>query len=89
MSQEYDFTIETLGPCKVHSPIELSTQHGEFRANYVNDDSFVRYSVNVFPDSPKTDGLDNSNLMQKAGPREYIYFNPAHVTAGICTCGGL
>ncbi len=89
MAQTYDFTIETLGPCKVHSPIELSTQHGEFRANYVRDDSFVRYSVNVFPDSDKGDGLNEGNLMQKAGPREYIYFNPAHVTAGICTCGGL
>lgn len=89
MAQIYDFTIETLGPCKVHSPIELSTQHGEFRANYVRDDSFVRYSVNVFPDSDKGDGLNEGNLMQKAGPREYIYFNPAHVTAGICTCGGL
>lgn len=89
MSQNYDFTVETLGPCKVHSPIELSTHHGDFRANYVKDNSYVRCAVNVFPDTAKTDGLDSSNLMQKAGPREYIYFNPAHVTAGICTCGGL
>ena len=27
--------------------------------------------------------------MQKAGPREYIYFSPDEVKAGICTCGGL
>lgn len=89
MAQEYDFTIEQLGPCRVHSPIELSTKHGEFRANYVKDTSSVRYSVNVFEDSPKDDGMNPGNLMQKAGPREYIYFNPAHVNAGICTCGGL
>ena len=42
-----------------------------------------------YADEAPSDGLDKSNLMQKAGPREYIYFNPAHVTAGICTCGGL
>ena len=89
MAEKYDFSIEQLGPYKVHSPIELSTKHGDFRANYVKDSSFVRYAVNVFEDSPKEDDLDVSNLMQKAGPREYIYFNPAHVNAGICTCGGL
>ena len=89
MKDDYDFTIDQLGPCKVRSPIELSTKHGDFRANYVRDDSYVRYKVNVFADEAPSDGLDKSNLMQKAGPREYIYFNPAHVTAGICTCGGL
>jgi len=87
--KELDFTIETLGECKVPSPIELSTRHGEFRANYVKDSSYVRYGVNVFDDHEDTDGLTKANLMQKAGPRENIYFNPAHVTAGICTCGGL
>ena len=88
-NMKYDFTIETLGACKVHSPIELSTRHGEFRANYVKDSTFVLNQVNVFDDQDKSNGLDASNLMQKAGPREMIYFNPAHVTAGICTCGGL
>ena len=48
MAEKYDFSIEQLGPCKVHSPIELSTKHGDFRANYVKDSSFVRYAVNVF-----------------------------------------
>lgn len=89
MSAKYDFTVENLGECKVHSPIELSREHGDFRASYVKDTSFVRNSVNVFAGDPAGDGKDMSNLMEKAGPREYIYFNPAHVTAGICTCGGL
>lgn len=89
MENKYDFSIETLGPCKVRSPIELSTHHGDFRANYVKDSSFVRCKINVFEDEEKPDELDSGNLMQKAGPREYIYFNPAHVNAGICTCGGL
>src|SRR5574344_2955752 len=89
MSAKYDFTVENLGECKVHSPIELSREHGDFRASYVKDTSFVRNSVNVFAGDPAGDGKDSSNLMEKAGPREYIYFNPAHVTAGICTCGGL
>lgn len=86
--EKFDFTTDTLGPCKIKSPIELSTVIGDCRANYVTDDSFVRNTVNVF-DTSKVESLDSSNLMQKAGPREYIYFNPKDVKAGICTCGGL
>ncbi len=89
MAEKYDFTIDQLGECKVPSPIELSKQHGDFRANYVKDSSYVRNFVNVFEDNYRDNNLDPSNLLQKAGPREFIYFNPAHVTAGICTCGGL
>ena len=85
---KYDFSVENLGECKVRSPIELSHEHGDFRATYVKDTSYVRNLVNVFEDD-KGDANDMSNLMEKAGPRENIYFNPAHVTAGICTCGGL
>ena len=86
--EKYNFTIETLGPCKIPSPIQLSNVIGDFRANYVKDDSFVRYRVNVFHGGEEDDQT-SANLMQKAGPRQYIYFDPNHVKAGICTCGGL
>lgn len=85
---KYDFKVESLGECKVKSPIELSREHGDFRASYVKDTAFVRNLVNVFDDD-KGNAEDSTNLLEKAGPRELIYFNPAHVTAGICTCGGL
>ncbi|MCR5725687.1 MAG: ATP-dependent 6-phosphofructokinase [Treponema sp.] len=89
MEEKLDFSIDQLGPCKVQSPIQLSRQHGDFRANYVKDTSFVRYTVNVYRDEETDSTLDNTTLIQKAGPREMIYFNPAHVNAAICTCGGL
>ncbi|MCQ2610546.1 MAG: ATP-dependent 6-phosphofructokinase [Treponema sp.] len=85
---EYDFTIETLGECTVTSPIELSKTFGDNRANYVKDHSYVRNTINVF-DTDAEDDLTSANLMEKAGPREKIYFDPKHVRAGICTCGGL
>ena len=88
IDEKFDFTTETLGECKYKSPIELSTVIGNYSANYVVDDSYVRNTVNVY-DIKKHDPLDESNLMQKAGPREYIYFDPKDVHAGICTCGGL
>ena len=86
----FDFTVDELGPCKVKSPIQLSKSHGDMIANYVYDNEFVRYNVDVYGDISKEDeDLYKKNLIEKAGPRELIYFNPKHVNAGICTCGGL
>ncbi len=85
---KYDFSVDNLGECKIKSPIELSLQHGDFRANYVTPGSYVRNHVSVYKDSVDPDN-PSEYLLEKAGPREFIYFNPAHVTAGICTCGGL
>jgi len=86
----FDFTVDELGPCKVNSPIQLSKSHGDMIANYVYDDEFVRYNVDVFGDiSKEEEEQHKKNLIEKAGPRELIYFNPKHVNAGICTCGGL
>ena len=89
MSQEtFDFTIENLGECLVDSPIKLSKTWGDYKANYVRDDTFIRSKVTVF-DTKENEPMDCTNLMEKAGPREKIYFDPTHVRAGICTCGGL
>ena len=86
----FDFTVDELGPCKVKSPIQLSKSHGDMVANYVYDNEYVRYNVDVFGEVSKEDeDLYKKNLIEKAGPRELIYFNPKHVNAGICTCGGL
>lgn len=86
--KKFDFTIEELGVCKFDSPIELSNVVGDHKANYVKDDSFVRNNIKVF-DKSEPDDLTVANLLQKAGPREKIYFDPEKVNAGICTCGGL
>lgn len=84
----YDFSISTLGECKVKSPIQLSTKTGDFIANYVTDDEFIRYRVDRNKND-KEPPADSSNLLEKAGPREYIFFNPSHVHAAVVTCGGL
>ena len=87
MSDSYDFTIEDLGPRTIESPINLSKISGDFMANYVNDDEFVRYKTDVtVGDQPS---IKRSQVFEKAGPREKIYFLPQHVHAGIVTCGGL
>lgn len=84
----FDFSISTLGPCKVSSPIQLSNVEGDFIANYVNDDEFVRYHVDARVDEV-VGPSKRSELLEKAGPREKIFFTPSHVHAAVVTCGGL
>ena len=75
-----DFTISSLGSPAVQSPIELS--------NYVTDDQFLLYDIETTAGA-KGDPIDRKNLLEKAGPREKIYFDPSKVHAAIVTCGGL
>jgi 6-phosphofructokinase 1 len=87
MQDELDFTIEELGKANVKSPIEMSKIIGDGIANYVTDNQFVRLSTDVTP-GPQPH-LKKSQVLERAGPREYIYYTPAHVHAGIVSCGGL
>jgi len=87
MDNTLDFTIDMLGKPTVQSPIKMSTTHGDGIANYVTDEHFVRLDTRVAPG--KQDAMAKSQILERAGPREHIYFSPAHVHAGIVSCGGL
>ena len=84
---KHDFTVERLGECNIKSPIAMSTKHGQGLANYATDDDFVRLSV--FAALGEQESIERPDVLERAGPREMIYFNPPHVHAGIVTCGGL
>ncbi|MCL1928117.1 MAG: ATP-dependent 6-phosphofructokinase [Treponema sp.] len=83
----FDFTIETLGACTIKSPISLSKVRGDFIANYVDDDEYIRLDTVTKPG--KQESIERKQLLEAAGPREMIYFSPQHVHAGIVSCGGL
>jgi 6-phosphofructokinase 1 len=53
----------------------------------VTDTEYVRYNMDVKPGGQAA--VKRSQILECAGPREMIYFTPAHVHAGILTCGGL
>src|SRR5512137_2081079 len=82
-----DFTIQALGGATVVSPVALSRIQGDHIDNYVNDDERVIYDVDVLPGEEKT--VKERGLIEKAGPRERLFFAPSAVHAGIVTCGGL
>ncbi|NLD99335.1 MAG: ATP-dependent 6-phosphofructokinase, partial [Fibrobacter sp.] len=83
----YNFSIPNLGAAKIQSPVLLSKIDGDLVANYVQDDDLIIYNVNARPGEAIS--YKRENLIEKAGPREMIYFDPSKVHAGIVTCGGL
>jgi len=83
----YDFTIPSIGIPRIESPIVLSKRSGDLMANYVSEDDYIIYDVKVKPGETVT--YQKENLIEKAGPREQIYFDPSKVHAAIVTCGGL
>ncbi|WP_028975410.1 ATP-dependent 6-phosphofructokinase [Spirochaeta cellobiosiphila] len=84
MSQKLNFAVEYLGDRKVKSPLDPEGK----RVNFVTDEEFIRFDIYAnMGQEPRE--LDHSDLLEKAGPRENLYFHPGHVHAGIVTCGGL
>ena len=86
--EERDFSITDLGERKIPSPITLSTVYGDSLANYVQDNELILYDIEARPDMPQKT-YKRKDLLERAGPRQKIYFNPGHAHAAIVTCGGL
>jgi 6-phosphofructokinase 1 len=88
MSDAYDFTVPTLGKASIKSPITYSLVQGDAIANYVNDSEHILYDIDA-DISADCKPYQPRQLLQKAGPRQQIFFSPNRVHAGIVTCGGL
>jgi 6-phosphofructokinase 1 len=87
------FDILTLGDAKVPSPLRLRTAASDGEpslqpVNYVRDDDRVLYRIEL--DGPgQTVCTSELGELEKAGPREKLFFAPGRVHAAIVTCGGL
>jgi 6-phosphofructokinase 1 len=88
MNPRFDFSTPTIGTPKVVSPLSSSNRQGDYITNFVSDRQFIRYDISAIPDD-SNDRYTKEQLIEVAGPRQNIYFDPAHVNAGIVTCGGL
>ncbi len=88
MAPKLDFSIASLGDATIDSPVVLSREDDDFIANYVSDNQLVLYNVE-FPSFSPSIQVRREEMLELAGPREKIFFNPAEVRAGIVTCGGL
>ena len=80
-----DYAIQNLGPCRHDSPLALNTVPGDRIGNFISDKARVRHQVEILPGTP----ADSDIFLEKAGPRQKIFFEPAKTRAAIVTCGGL
>lgn len=87
--KKYDFTIPNLGKPKINSPIEMSTSADDGLADYVSEDKRVYFGIDAKINEKGEEVPEYHDTVEVAGPREKIYFNPAHVHAAIVTCGGI
>ncbi|HMP18264.1 MAG TPA: ATP-dependent 6-phosphofructokinase, partial [Gemmatales bacterium] len=83
-----DFNIQRLGPAVIDSPLA-----GCFSDNagfFIGDDDRTLYDTigQAWSHGDMPTKIDAVNL-EIAGPRRYLFFEPAHTKAAIVTCGGL
>lgn len=80
-----EWVVTSLGERDVLSPLGLSKTANDEIPDYVRDGIRVLQHAELAPgESP-----DASRSFEKAGPREYLYFDPKVTRAAIVTAGGL
>jgi len=77
--------VKTLGPREHRSPLPYSTTRGDGVGNFVCEDTWIPYEIELGPDASTKD----APWFEKAGPREKLFFDPKDTRAAIVTCGGL
>lgn len=83
------FNIKNLGPCKIKSPIGLSTKKGDRIFNFIKEEERILFDITWNESSKKNTSGEGGMTMEVAGPRQHIYFDPSKTTVAIVTCGGL
>ena len=78
---DFDFTIATLGECRIPSPMS--------GVRFTRDEERVLYHSTLEGMTAWLDKGAAPPTMESAGPRERLFFDPAKLTCGIVTCGGL
>ncbi|WP_041632964.1 ATP-dependent 6-phosphofructokinase [Maribacter sp. HTCC2170] len=89
MKNEEMFDINVLGKALFDSPLGLSKVQGDDIFNFVNEDEKILQNISLKEFKKNTADAKEPLAMEKAGPREKIFFDPKKTTAAVVTCGGL
>lgn len=76
-----DFTIPRLGPGRFRSPMRAM--------RFVGDEERVLHHTDAAAAARLVAAGAPLPSLERAGPRELLFFDPAAIAAGIVTCGGL
>jgi len=83
------FNIESLGAPQFKSPLKLSTVKGDHIFNFVNESNRLVFDLSIEHYNHCLKTGEMPLCLEKAGPRQDIFFDTANTTAAIVTCGGL
>ncbi|MGW9685201.1 ATP-dependent 6-phosphofructokinase [Flagellimonas sp. 2504JD1-5] len=89
MEDKIAFDIDNLGKPKYKSPLQLSTVRGDSIFNFVGEKDRMVFDLSMEHYQQCVSNQDDPQCLEKAGPRQQIFFEPAKTTAAIVTCGGL
>lgn len=97
MITQADLAVPTLGERRYLSPLPMSTVPNDGVGDFVPDDMRVAYDVRFQIGPPSRSGPDAGAArlaaptlaFEMAGPRQYLFFEPAKTRAAVVTCGGL
>ena len=83
-----DFEIQNLGPARFSSP--LQKLRDEAHANFVCDDRHrVLFDHSIERIRAEFERDAHPITIERSGPREKIFFDPAKTTCAVVNCGGL
>lgn len=83
------FQIETLGDTAIKSPLQLSTVRGDNIFSYIKDEDRLLFDLSLENYNQCVKDDKEPHCLEKAGPRQKLFFEPKQTTAAIVTCGGL
>ncbi|WP_420321509.1 ATP-dependent 6-phosphofructokinase [Flagellimonas sp.] len=89
MEDKTVFDIDNLGESKYKSPLQLSTVRGDSIFNFVGEKDRMVFDLSMEYYQQCVSNQDEPLCLEKAGPRQQIFFEPSKTTAAIVTCGGL
>jgi 6-phosphofructokinase 1 len=84
-----DFNIKSLGKPSILSPLKQAAREHSPLYKFVEDSERILYDISLESFYQNMKSGETPLSFEKAGPREYIYFEPAKTKAAIVTCGGL
>jgi 6-phosphofructokinase 1 len=76
-----DFSIARHGECRFNSPMK--------GVRFVSDERRVLYAASLEGLERHRTATGEPLTMERAGPRERVFFDPSTLACGIVTCGGL
>jgi 6-phosphofructokinase 1 len=84
-----DFLVQSLGKRNVVSPLKLNHSDDSPVYKYVDDSERILFDPSSDSYLRVRETGHEPVSFEKAGPKEFIYFEPAKTKVGIVTCGGI